>query len=85
MAGNVSSRTEKAKNKELIVEATTRTSSSGIGVLSTIGIVFIVLKLCGVIGWNWFWVLTPFWGQLALALVIIIFLAIIVGIAKLLS
>ena len=65
--------------------STIQTSSGGIGVLSTIGIVFIVLKLCGVIGWNWFWVLTPFWGQLALALVIIAFLFALVGIAKLLS
>ena len=28
---------------------------------TTLGIVFIVLKLVGVIDWSWFWVLAPFW------------------------
>lgn len=37
----------------------------GIGVLLTI--VFAVLKLCGVIAWSWWWVLSPFWVPLALA------------------
>lgn len=35
--------------------------SKGVGLLTVIGIVFIILKLCGVIRWNWFWVLCPFW------------------------
>lgn len=26
-----------------------------------LGIVFITLKLCHVIGWSWWWVLAPFW------------------------
>lgn len=34
---------------------------SGLSTSSTIGIVFIVLKLVGVIHWSWFWVLSPFW------------------------
>ncbi len=33
-----------------------------------LGIVFIVLKLCGVIDWSWWWVLAPFWIGLALCL-----------------
>ena len=28
-------------------------------VTTVLTIVFIVLKLCGVINWNWFWVLFP--------------------------
>jgi hypothetical protein len=31
-----------------------------------LGIVFVVLKLCHVIDWSWFWVLTPFWFPLGL-------------------
>jgi len=27
----------------------------------TLGIVFIVLKLAGVIYWSWWWILAPFW------------------------
>lgn len=28
---------------------------------AVLGLIFIVLKLCGVIAWSWFWVLAPFW------------------------
>lgn len=33
----------------------------GIGLLTVIGAVFVILKLCGVIKWSWIWVLCPFW------------------------
>lgn len=36
-------------------------SSSGLGIFSVVGIVFIVLKCVGVIDWSWWWVLSPFW------------------------
>jgi hypothetical protein len=29
--------------------------------LSLLGIVFIVLRLTGVVAWSWWWVLCPFW------------------------
>lgn len=45
-------------------------SSGGIGLISILGIVFIVLKLTGSIGWSWWWVLLPFWGPWALVLAI---------------
>ena len=35
--------------------------SARIGLPSILGIVFIVLKLLGVITWSWIWVLAPFW------------------------
>jgi hypothetical protein len=41
-------------------------SSGGIGVLGLLGVVFVVLKLCHVITWSWWWVLAPFWGGFAL-------------------
>lgn len=44
------------------------TSSGGIGVIGLLGIVFITLKLCGVINWSWWWVTAPFWGGIAIAL-----------------
>lgn len=33
--------------------------SGGIGFIGLLTIVFITLKLIGVIGWTWFWVLSP--------------------------
>ena len=31
-----------------------------------LGIIFIVLKLTGVVSWSWVWVLCPFWGPVVL-------------------
>jgi len=41
-------------------------SSSGMGILSVVGVVFITLKLVGVINWSWWWVTAPFWGGFVL-------------------
>lgn len=41
-----------------------------IGIFGILGIVFIVLKLCGVISWSWLWVVSPFWIPLAIVIVI---------------
>lgn len=47
-------------------------SSGGIGVVGLLGVVFVTLKLCGVIDWSWWWVTAPFWGGLAIAIVVLI-------------
>jgi len=39
-------------------------SNGGLGLLSVLGIVFVVLKLVGVINWSWVLVLAPFWVPL---------------------
>ena len=41
--------------------------NNGIGFLGLLGIVFIVLKLCGVINWSWWLVTLLLWGGLVLA------------------
>lgn len=38
-------------------------SSGGIGITGLLGVAFVVLKLCGVINWSWWWVTAPFWGS----------------------
>ena len=53
-------------------ENTNNTKTNGIGFFGLLGIVFIVLKLCGVIDWSWIWVLAPLWGPIALAITIIL-------------
>jgi hypothetical protein len=48
------------------------------GLFSTLlAIAFIVLKLCNVIDWSWWWVLSPLWIPLALAMVICVIACII--------
>lgn len=46
-------------------------SSSGLGLLGAMFLVFLVLKLTGHIAWSWWWVTAPLWGGFALWLVIV--------------
>lgn len=50
----------------------TKMSSGGISTLGLLGVVFVTLKLCGVIGWSWWWVTAPFWGGLVVSLVVLL-------------
>jgi len=46
-------------------------SSSGrVGFCGLLTIAFIVLQLCSVIHWSWWWVLSPIWIPFALAVII---------------
>ena len=40
--------------------------------LSLLGVLFIGFKICGVIDWDWIWVLTPVWGSWIIAIVTLI-------------
>lgn len=51
------------------------------GICSVLGLIFVTLKLTGVIAWSWLWVLLPFWGPVVLA-VILVFLAAAVASAR---
>ena len=48
----------------------------GFGALLTIA--FIILKLCGVITWSWFWVLSPLIFTIALTLIATVIILILV-------
>ena len=51
------------------------TTSSGIGFSGLLAVLFITLKLTGVITWSWLWVLAPIW----IPFVIVVFILVIVG------
>lgn len=44
------------------------TQSGGIGILGLLGVLFVGLKLAGIITWSWWYVTLPFWGGIALVL-----------------
>lgn len=46
--------------------------SGGIGFVGVLQITFIVLKLCKVIDWSWWWVLSPIWISTALTILIVL-------------
>ena len=47
------------------------TYSGGIGLLGVVQIVFIILKLVGVITWSWLVILIPLWIQLSAIIVML--------------
>lgn len=50
-----------------------QSSNTGSLIAGLLGVSFIVLKLCKVIDWSWWWITCPFWGSFALAIVFFIF------------
>ena len=53
-------------------------ASGGIGFCGLLTIVFIILKLCGVISWSWVWVLSPLWISFSLVVIIIVITLLVV-------
>lgn len=44
--------------------------SYSLGICDVLAIIFIVLKLLGVITWSWVWVLSPIWTSIIIVLVL---------------
>lgn len=53
-----------------------KTHYVGLGICDVLFIVFLVLKLIGVINWSWWWVIAPLWIPLALVILTIPFMVI---------
>ena len=51
-------------------------TGTGLGFAEALALLFIGLKLCGVIDWPWLWVLSPIWITLCLlgALALLVFI-----------
>ena len=54
-------------------------SSSGLGLTTVLTIIFVVLKLVGVIAWSWWWVLSPILIDIGLTIIICVIYAIYVA------
>ena len=54
-----------------------KAKQGGLGIVSVLTIVFIVLKLLGVIRWSWIWVLSPIW--ISAVIVVVVFSVILIG------
>lgn len=48
-------------------------SGCGLGICEVLFIVFVVLKLTGLIDWSWWWVTAPMWIPLAGLVVVVLF------------
>jgi hypothetical protein len=60
-------------------------NSNGFSLSLIIFVVFLTLKLSGVIDWSWWWVISPLWIPFALVLVVIGIISIFALIAILIN
>jgi hypothetical protein len=58
-------------------------TNNGIGFATVLFLVFLVLKLIGVIDWSWWWVTAPLWAGFVIVLVGIAIAAAFVGVRAL--
>jgi len=49
----------------------TTATSGGVSLGTVLFLIFLVLKLCNVIDWSWWWVTAPLWGTVALYLLVL--------------
>lgn len=57
-------------------------TSGGIGFFGLLTLLFIGLKLCGVIAWSWLWVLAPLWIPIALSLLLVVIVLIVKAVSR---
>jgi len=58
------------------------TTTGGITFIGALQIAFIVLKLCKIIDWSWFWVFAPIWIPVCFWIVLIVIAIIIASLCK---
>ena len=51
--------------------STNSNTSAGVGFTGLLALAFIILKLCHVIDWSWWWVLSPIWISFGLCILIV--------------
>ena len=52
-------------------------SSEGVGFFGLMFLIFMTLKLTGVIDWSWWWVTSPLWGGFALIFIVIMIVVVV--------
>lgn len=64
------------------MSASTSTSSSGLGLCSILGIIFIcakVFEIAPIASWSWWWVLSPFWIGFLFFAAVLALIALVAG------
>jgi hypothetical protein len=55
-------------------------SNGGVGFVGLLTILFIALKLMGYITWSWWWVLSPIWISLLVALTVFVIALVVLAV-----
>ena len=64
------------------MKITNSARASGVGVTGLLQVAFIVLKLCGVIKWSWWWVLSPSWITACVVVLLLVVAFILVSLGE---
>lgn len=56
-----------------------KSTGAGLGIPGVLTLIFVVLKLVGVVNWSWLWVLSPLWISLGLIIVVIALIIVVAG------
>lgn len=64
------------------MEENKTTISGGVGVLGLLGVAFVILKLCKVINWSWWWVTAPFWIPVGVTVLLIVLVGVLAAFTK---
>ena len=54
-----------------MIEREIKVTQGHVGFLSVLALIFITLKLIGIIKWSWWWVLAPLWIPMAIVICLI--------------
>jgi hypothetical protein len=54
-------------------------STGGLGIVTVVQIIFLILKLTGNIWWSWWWVLSPIWIPIALFFLVFFTMLIVIN------
>lgn len=71
------------QSRSKTMSSSSSSSSGGISFTGALTILFVGLKLTNVITWSWWWVLSPLWISLSLAVFILLIVATIFLISEL--
>lgn len=52
------------------------------GFATLLTLIFITLKLLGVITWSWWWVLAPLWISVLIVIAVLVIVSILVGLSR---
>ena len=61
---------------------TTKSVKKSYSLSTPIFLVFLILKLTGVVNWSWFWVLSPLWIPLVMMILVLGFIVLIAYLAS---
>ncbi len=70
------------KEKHIKLGVVGAAGGSGLGLFGVLTIIFVVLKVLGVISWAWVWVLSPLWIATGLSALCLVLFAIVMGLVS---